>query len=97
MDSELMFRVSAKRGINRPEILGPTVYRKTREVEFTIFLPFKILVIDNLPGYKELLDALLESIVGVLQGAGVNTKGIERNKAELIRIILSDRNMFEFE
>ena len=39
-DWELMFRISAKEGITENELRGPTVFRKDKDVEFTIFLPF---------------------------------------------------------
>src|SRR5438128_660345 len=42
-DFELMFRISAKNGIQDNEIRGPTVFRKAKDVEYTVFLPFDII------------------------------------------------------
>ncbi len=39
-DYTLIFRMSAKRDISQTEIVGPTVFRRTKDVEYTIFLPF---------------------------------------------------------
>src|SRR5947207_12558625 len=36
---DLIFRVSAKSKINKPEIKGPTVFKRGKDVEFTVFLP----------------------------------------------------------
>src|SRR5438132_14279232 len=41
---ELMFRISAKQKLKRNEIRGPTVFNKTRDVEYTIFLPFAVII-----------------------------------------------------
>ena len=43
-DFSLMFRISAKSDLEDNEIRGPTVFRKTRDVEYSIFLPFDVIV-----------------------------------------------------
>ena len=40
-DFKLIFRMSAKPALEAPEIKGPTVFKKDKDVEFTIFLPFE--------------------------------------------------------
>src|SRR5262252_8362153 len=40
---ELMFRISAKRTIHDCEIRGPSVFKKDKDLEFTIFLPFDVI------------------------------------------------------
>src|SRR5262249_28304632 len=42
--SELIFRVSAKHRLEDNEIKGPTVFKKEKDVEFTVFLPFDVIM-----------------------------------------------------
>jgi len=42
--SELIFRISAKHELEDNEIRGPTVFKKTKHVEFTVFLPFDVIM-----------------------------------------------------
>ena len=37
---DLIFRMSAKEGLAKPEIKGPTVFKRDKDVEYTVFLPF---------------------------------------------------------
>ena len=42
-DYKLIFNVSAKQVIQVNEIRGPTVFKKTKDVEYTAFLPFDVI------------------------------------------------------
>ena len=46
-DFELTFNVSAKSGIDANEIRGPSVFRRAKDVEYTIFLPFDLITRDS--------------------------------------------------
>jgi len=43
-DFELMFNVSAKQALQDNEIRGPAVFRKTKDLEYTVFLPFDVIM-----------------------------------------------------
>ena len=41
---ELMFRISAKKELLTNEICGPTIFKKEKDIEYTIFLPYKFIM-----------------------------------------------------
>src|SRR5690349_15123604 len=43
-DFTLRFYISAKHELENNEVRGPTVIRKTKDVEYTIFLPFEVII-----------------------------------------------------
>jgi hypothetical protein len=43
-DFNLIVRLSAKREPKQNEIKGPTVFKKEKEVEYTLFLPFEAII-----------------------------------------------------
>jgi hypothetical protein len=93
-DFELMFRISAKRGIEDNEIKGPTVFRKSHDVEYTVFLPFDaIMCKSQVP--QSALRLLLMGIRVVLQALEIDTAGIAARQEALIEHICSDPEMFE--
>lgn len=72
-DFGLGFRISAKEGIDQPEIKGPTVFKRDKNVEFTIFLPHQPNDYHNLTAASLLLEQVLQSAVLILQQLGLNT------------------------
>ena len=70
---DLIFRMSAKSGIDRPECRGPTVFRRDKDVEYTIFLPFRG---DDSTALREAIDTLLKAIIRVLAELGFDTTAI---------------------
>ena len=64
-DFDLIFRMSAKSEIAETEIKGPTVFKRDKDVEYSIFIPFR----GNESDSKTLHDVvmtLLNGIVSVL-------------------------------
>ena len=83
-DYELMFNLSAKSGIRKPEIKGPTVFRKTKDVEYSVFLPFEKKAVPGRDGYERQLRLLLDCVLSVLRTLGVDGARIENDSALLI-------------
>ncbi|MDR3406481.1 MAG: hypothetical protein P4L99_28615 [Chthoniobacter sp.] len=93
-DWQLMFRVSAKRGICDNEIRGPSVFKKDKDVEFTIFLPFDVIhgesgVLQSAIGF------LLQGVSSVLDSLGIDVSEIQAQRGRLSESISSDPRMFE--
>jgi len=67
-DFGLGLRLSAKDDIDQPDIKGPTVFKRDKNVEFTIFLPYRAA-----SDYHErkssliLLNQMLQSVIRVLE------------------------------
>jgi hypothetical protein len=91
---ELMFNVSAKRGIRENEIRGPSVFRKTKDVEYTIFLPFDVIMRDA-EAPKSALRFLLEGVCTVFDLLEISKSRLLERQDELINGICSDPTMLE--
>ena len=92
-DFALVVRVSADTGIVENRIKGPTIFKKTRDVEYTVFLPFD--VIDKASdGCRVALDFLLRGIESVFHQAGIDAERLPERKASILDHICSDASMF---
>jgi len=86
----LVFNVSAKAEIKAPEIVGPSVFKKTHDVEYTVFLPFDRDEDYERTGYRRVMAFLFEGIVAVLRGLRIDTSTVEQDMASLIEFAASD-------
>lgn len=92
-DFKLMFNVSAKKGIERNEIKGPTVFMKTKDVEYTVFLPFEVIT-STAEVPKTALTFLLRGVCSVLESLDIDTATVMQQEQSLIEQICSDTAMF---
>lgn len=92
-DFSLMFRMSAKAELTVPEIKGPTVYRKDRDVEFSIFLTYDKQENQGPKKYRQALGELLDQIVIVLEGLEIDTAMLRLDAHALIESILTTPRM----
>jgi hypothetical protein len=83
-DFGLGFRISAKDNISQPEILGPTVFKRDKNVEYTIFLPHEKRNYYLLQVAADVFNQLLESVVLVLTRNGFSTKKIVNDMQQLL-------------
>ena len=93
-DWNLVFNVSAKADISENEIRGPSIFKKTKDVEFTVFLPFD--VIQSEPSVPQAaLGFLLQGVGSVFQSLGVASQKLKDREATLIERICADPKMFK--
>jgi hypothetical protein len=93
-DWDLMFRISAKAAIRATEIRGPSVFRKDKDVEYSIFLPFTtIRAAEDV--LRTAIQSLFDAILSVLTKLGFSTDRLEARRAALIETIFSDSTMFD--
>lgn len=91
-DFTLMFRMSAKEKITETEINGPTVYKKDKDVEYTLFLPFDQ-ISRSKDKHEAALQHLLAGIVTVLKSLQINTDRITESSEFWIHQICSNPSM----
>ena len=78
-----MFRISAKQGIPTSEIRGPTIFKKDKSVEFTIFLPFD--EIPNGAAFSEpALNFLLDGVRDVFASIGINATELNTARSDIL-------------
>jgi hypothetical protein len=92
-DWNLIFRVSAKRIIDN-EICGPTVFKKEKDVEFTIFLPFDTIQ-HEVSVSQSAIAFLLRGVCSVLGSLGIDTSAIQAQQSRITVNISSDPTMFK--
>lgn len=92
---DLGFRISAKTDIDQPEIKGPTVFKRDKKIEFTIFLPFLEPTGNNQKDYREIMHMILGSIISTLITLKIETKTIESIVPDIIEHFLSTPAMFK--
>lgn len=93
-DWELMFNVSAKRAIFENEIRGPSFFKKDKDVEFTIFLPFDAIQ-REVSVRRAAIEFLLRGVCSVLGSLGIDTSAIQARQSSLAESISSDPTMFK--
>jgi hypothetical protein len=92
-DYKLVFNMSAKNAIDDNEIRGPTVFRKTKDVEYSIFLPFDLITkATDVP--RAALRYLLKGICAVLDSLNIDTAKIVKQQDALVEEICNDPIMF---
>ena len=91
-DFELMFRISAKKALHDNEIRGPTVFRKTKDVEYTLFLPFTV-IMRHADAPKVALTFLLKGVCDVFDLLEIDKTKLIEKQASLIDGICSDPTM----
>ncbi len=93
-DWDLMFRISAKAAIRDTEIRGPSAFRKDKDVEYSIFLPFTIIRAAEDP-QRTAVESLFGAVLSVLAKLGFSTERLEARRPALIESICSDPAMFD--
>src|SRR5437016_569253 len=93
-DFELSFNISAKTALQDNEIRGPAVYRKTKTIEYTVFLPFDTITRGG-SVLRSAVEFLLKGICSVLDGLFIDKTGILKRQDSLIERICTDPNMVE--
>jgi hypothetical protein len=93
-DYNLMFNISAKAAIQDNEIRGPAVFKKTKDVEFSVFLPFNVIV--RTPQISQsALAFLFRGVYSVFELLHIDASRIVEKQQSLITYICSDPTMFE--
>jgi hypothetical protein len=91
-DWKLMFRISAKRSILDNEVRGPTAFRKDKDVEFTIFLPFDVIrTAESMT--RSAIEFLLRGVCSGLDSLGFDTAPIRAQQSILAQTLSSDPTM----
>jgi len=95
LNYDLIFRISAKTEILKPEIKGPTVFKRNRDVEFTIFLPHNGTKPSGRSEYADVLNHLLDGVVVVLNSLDISTSQLIEKSSNLIESVVNDPTMID--
>jgi hypothetical protein len=91
---DVMLRISAKSRLSETEIKGPTVFKKDRSVEYTIFLPFDVICAQESWCLLALI-SLLDGACSVLDLLSLSSAELKDRKMSIIETFLSDDLIFK--
>jgi hypothetical protein len=88
-DFDLTFNVSAKTAIADNEIRGPAVFRKTKDVEYTVFLPYEVIT-RHVHAPKHALTFLVRAVCRVFDMLEIDNSKVIAAQDSIIDGICSD-------
>lgn len=95
-DFDLIFRLSSKSDIEEVEIRGPTIFKRDKSVEYSIFIPFKLLGNSKLRDYYNIIICLIDSIRSVFFKLGIDDKNLQNKSLKIAGDIVNDPEMFSY-
>ena len=87
-------RMSVRGGTDTTNVLGPDIYRITKELEFGVHLPFDVILRAD-DGPRCALRFLFEGIRTILQKYDIATAKLDANEKQIIETICADPQMFD--
>ena len=88
-DWSLTFRMSAKQRLGENQIVGPTVYRKGKSVEYSIFLPHSVIT-SQVDPHKSAMVYLFSGIKSVLESLEINALILQEQEANIIGAVIGN-------
>lgn len=96
-DWSFVFRMSAKAELIAPDIRGPAVYKRYKNVEYTIFLPFDQSVSLSRDVLSNALRVLLSCIAKALDDCGMDTGKLRAESEAIVSHIMNSPKMIKEE
>src|SRR5262249_42555215 len=91
-DFEVMFRISAKHDLDDNEVRGPTVFKKKKDIEYTVFLPFDK-IMNHADAPRHVLVFLFRGVYDVFDKLEIDKTNLLEAEQSLIGAICSDPAM----
>lgn len=93
-DFTLVLNVSAKPEVRQPEIKGPTVFERTKDVEYTIFLPYDK-INESSDVIASAVRSFLDSVVSVFDSLEFDSSEVVKRAESIIERVCSDTSMIK--
>ncbi len=90
----LVVNMSADTDIVDNVVRGPTVFKRSRSVEYTVFLPYDM-ILQSRDGCREAMVFLLSGIRSILQQLRIDTQDFDQKKDIIIKSICTDTAMLK--
>lgn len=91
---QLMIRISADTKISDNRLKGPAVYKKDRQVEYAVFLPYDVISRAPVP-LQAAAEFMLSGIEKVFEELGISAPKLEKKKPAIIKRLTTDPKMVE--
>lgn len=93
-DFELMVRLGADTEMTQNAIKGPSVFRKTKDIEYFLDLPFDVIARSS-EGRRMAAEFLLDGIRTIFEKAGIEVASLDEKRASIIDHLCSDPTMLD--
>ncbi|GIW81417.1 MAG: hypothetical protein KatS3mg105_3224 [Gemmatales bacterium] len=93
-DFDLIFNMSAMSSIKKVEIKGPTVFKRDKDVEYTIFLPWHSNEHDS-NSLRTVVHLLISGIIHVFGEWGIDSTTLSDDADALVERVINDPSMIE--
>ncbi len=90
---DFMFRMSAKKDIQDVEIKGPSIFKRDKDIEYSIFLPYDVITQKDNHNYWA-LKYLFRGIYEIYDKNKFEYDILEKKEEEIIKKVISDSSMF---
>lgn len=90
----LKIRISADDEIVDNKIMGPTIFKKDKDVEYTLFLPYRI-ISESSEGCRVALEFILSGIHVIFQKVGIDTEKLVVKFPNIVEVVCSDSTMLK--
>lgn len=94
-DFRIIFTLSAKVAIFSPEIVGPLVYRKSKDVEYSIFIPHDGSDAATLSDYTTPIRNFIVGVTNALERLELDTSELRNNMDSIVKEITTDASIFK--
>jgi hypothetical protein len=92
-DFDIVFNISAKAALRTAEVKGPSVYKRDKTVEYSVFLPYDKQAPVDAVLLVDAVRVLLASVNTVLSNLGMTTNRIANDQDGIAESIVSDSRM----
>jgi len=93
-DWNIIIRISAKAGLSENELRGPTVFKKDKDLEFTIFLPYDVIIVQK-DWCLLAVEFLINGACSVLEQLSLSSLELMQKKEKIIEIVCSADSMIK--
>jgi hypothetical protein len=90
----LIIRVNADLGTINNRIVGPSVFKKDKDAEFTLFLPYDA-ILNSADSLHTAIEFLLEGVSTVFDRVGIEAPELVKNRESIINYIYSEPRMLD--
>ena len=92
---ELMIRLSAKTELGENEIKGPTVFKKDKDVEYTLFLPYDRIRDAGAASRRLAAEKFVDGVAAVFAKAGIEAPDLPKRRPSLVKKLATDDKMLD--
>jgi len=81
----LGFRISARKGLESVDLRGPTIFKRAKDIEFTIFVPHNKNRFQTAEDLQPIVDALLAGVIDALNKLFIDSSELKNHASEIVK------------